>query len=361
MDTERRQLSLVHWGRFSGTVPMIEGSLTALADVQFHDYGSLARVPSLLPARARAVLACVGRQGPWFKTGIWSKALQRHALAEGWITRDRPTLFFQTLGAPVLDPGYTYAIYTDRLAKEGALGAEPFRSSWGPGWIEREEEFIAGASEIFVMGPSSKTALTDRYGVDGANVHVVGAGPGTDVGPISKGRDVAQRLLFVGTNWGLKGGPEVVEAFARVSTRHPELELVLVGDTPTGPIPSRARSLGRVPAQEMPALFADSDVFVVPTYMEALGYSLLEALLQGVPAIGSTVGNQAWLIGDAGTTVEPGNVDEVERAMEEVVADFGAYKDRAIRRATELRQTMTWDRVAATIVETFLGRVNGAD
>ena len=350
------RLSLVHWGQFSGTVPMIEEPLQRHVDTVFHDFGALTRLPSLLPSRARAHLACVGRSGPWFKTGVWSKAIQRHAIDAGWIHKDRPTLFFQTLGAPVLGPEYRYGIYTDRLAREGAAEAEAFRSTWGPGWIEREAEFLARAEAIFVMGPSSQAALEELYGIEGGKVQVVGAGPGTGIGPIMRERRSARRLLFVGTNWGLKGGPEVVAAFSRLSERHPDLELVLVGSDPVGPIPPRARALGRVPGGTMPGLFAESDIFVVPTYMEALGYSLLEALLQGLPAIGSTVGNQGWLIGEAGTTVEPGNVDQIEQAIETVVADFEEYKTKAIRRAEQLRETMTWDRVASAIAGSLLNR-----
>lgn len=349
-DPTRPGLSVVHWGMFSGTVPMMREPLARLADADYYDFGTLTRVPTLLPARARAHLACVGNDGPWYKTGTWSKAIQRHGVGAGWISPGRPTLFYQTLGAPVLDPEYRYAIYADRLAREGAAENEAYRSTWGPGWIEREQEFLARAEAVFVMGPSSKEAFADLYGLDPSTVHVVGAGPGTGIGPISRQRRPARRLLFVGTNWGLKGGREVIQAFSRVSRRHPELELVLVGDQPDTAIPPKARALGRVPGATMPSLFADSDIFVVPTYMEALGYSLLEALLQGVPAIGSTVGNQAWLIGEAGETVEAGNVDQIEAAIEQVVAEFDRYKDKAIIRAGELRETMNWDSVAETIV-----------
>lgn len=348
------ELSLVHWGNFSGTVPMMREPLGKLVGITYHDLGALTRVPSLLPTRAMAHLACAGREGPWFKTGVWSKAIQRHALAAGWISPERPTLFYQTLAAPVLDAEYSYAIYTDRLAREGAAEAEAYRSTWGPGWIEREGEFLTRAKAIFVMGPSSKDSLATRYGIDTSKVHVVGAGPGTHIGPIGRERRPVRRLLFVGTNWGLKGGPEVIAAFSRITERHRDLELVLVGDQPTGPIPSRARALGRVPGSTMPGLFAESDIFIVPTYMEALGYSLLEALLHGLPAIGSTVGNQGWLIGDAGMTVEAGNVDDIEQAIETVVAGFDDYKEKAIRRAEHLRETMNWDRVAATIVDLFV-------
>jgi glycosyltransferase involved in cell wall biosynthesis len=347
-------LSLIHWGSFSGTVQMLEGSFLGLANIQYHDLGTLTRATDLIPARARAQVHSLGRDWPWYKTAEWSKALQRHCLRSGWISRDRPTLFFQTLAAAVLDGDHRYAIYTDRVAREGARGAEAFRSKWGPGWIEREELFLRNASDVFVMGPSTVSALTDMYGLDPARVHVVGAGPGSQVGQIGREVRSPRRILFVGTDWDLKGGPQVVEAFASLRVRHPDLELVLVGSEPTGELPDGVLALGRVPREQMPALFAEADLFVVPTYMEALGYSLLESLMHGLPSIGSTVGNQGWLIGDAGLTVPPGDVEAVSQAVYQVLGDYDRYKRNAVSRAEELRQTMTWDNVAQAICRRLL-------
>jgi hypothetical protein len=39
-----------------------------------------------------------------------------------------------------------------------------------------------------------------------------------------------------------------------------------------------------------------------------------------------------------------------------VVADFEEYRTKAIRRAEQLRETMTWDRVASAIAGSLLNR-----
>lgn len=338
---------------------MMKGPLANHADVTYHDLGSTTRQPPLLAARLRATAASIGTDTPWHKTAPWSAAIQRYCLGAGWISELRPTLFFQTLAAPVLGPEYRYSIYTDRVAREGALESGPFRSTWGPGWIEREHEFLSRADSIFVMGPSSRDSLGDLYGIDKKKVLVVGAGPGTEIGPISAEIRRPTRLLFVGTSWSLKGGNEVIQAFAKLAEGHPDLELTLVGSEPNRTPPDGVRSLGRVPRQRMPGLFAESDVFVVPTYMEALGYSLLEALMHGVPCIGSTVGNQAWLIGEAGRVVAPGAVDELVEAIEEIISDFDAYKAKAVKRAGELRRTMSWESVASAITTSMMTQRDG--
>ncbi len=349
--SKRAALSVIHWGSFSGTVEMIEPSIRTLADASFHDLGSLTRRPALLPARALEQARAIGRDWPWHKTVGWSRAIQGEILRNGWLVPETPTVFFQTLAAPVLPPDYPYVIYTDRVGREGALGSEEFRSSWGPGWDEREEQFLNRASSVFVMGPSTKDALETLYGTDPDKIHVVGAGPGSSIGPITRAVRAPRRLLFVGTAWRLKGGPEVVEAFRSLKQTHPGLELQLVGSDPEDPLPEGAVALGRVPRSRMPELFAEADLFLVPTHMEALGYSLLESLMQGLPSIGSTVGNQGWLIDDAGRTVTPGDVSAIVDAVNDVLRDYDSYKARAVARAAELRDTMTWDRVASALVD----------
>lgn len=325
--------------------------MASRTNVTYHDITEITRDLSLLPARARAQVGASGKDYPWHKTERWSKAVQSYATDNGWVTSERPTLFYQTLAAPVLPKEIVYSVYTDRVGREGALGHEDFRSRWGPGWLEREEGFLRGARTIFVMGPSTKTMLTDAYGVAPDRVQVVGAGPGTEIGPIGEEIRDPRRLLFVGTHWGLKGGPDVVAAYERLATSRPDLELTMVGSDPEGPVPDGVTAMGRIDRKSMPELFATHDVFVVPTHMEALGYSLLEALMHGLPAIGSNVGNQEWLIAKAGTTVDPGDVEGLVAAVARILDDYPAYKQAAIQRARQLRDEMTWEHVAEALTD----------
>lgn len=359
--TGERSLSVIYWGGFSGTVRMLQDPLELHARVEYHDITDLTRHPRLLPARLAAHAVSLGRHHPWHKTGIWSKALQRHMVRAGWVSSARPTVFYQTLAAPDLDGQTSYVVYTDRVGREGALEHEAFRSTWGPGWEEREEQFLKRARSVLVMGPSTKRALAGLYGVEESVVRVVGAGPGSEVGPIQTVSRQPRRILFVGTNWRLKGGPEILAAFESISKRHSDLELLLVGSEPDRSLPPGARSLGRVAATEMPTLFKESDLFVVPTYMEALGYSLLEAVMHGLPAIGSTVGNQGWVIGDAGLTVPPGDVARIVDAIESVLADYPSFQERATQRAKELRNKMSWDSVATAITDAAFGPIRATD
>ena len=69
----------------------------------------------------------------------------------------------------------------------------------------------------------------------------------------------------------------LLEAFAQVRARRPELELVIAGaqgDTGT----EGARTLGYVPDDELPALYRGAEAFVFPSLFEGFGIPVAEWL-----------------------------------------------------------------------------------
>ncbi|MDR7543838.1 MAG: glycosyltransferase family 4 protein [Armatimonadota bacterium] len=314
------------------------------------DLLSLMRGPRRMPARWAAVLESLRNGGvPWTKTAAWSTACQQALTRGGALALGQPVLFAQTLPACVLPGTLRYGIYTDRVGREGAATGGPFASRFSAAWLQREEAFLCGAHRIYVMGPTTKTVLMRQYGIPEGRVVVVGAGPNAPLGP-AVARSSCRRLLFVGTNWALKGGPELLRAFAGVRRDHPQLELLLVGGEPSGPLPPRVRAVGRVPHTHMDALYDQADLLVIPTHQEAFGIALVEGLMKGLPCIASTVGNQPWIVGDAGICVAPGDVAALEEALRRVIRAYAIYHERALVRGRLLREKLRWGSVAGVIV-----------
>lgn len=344
------RLTLVHVGNFSGCATSLRTALAAHVEVENRDLLSLARRPAMAASRLRAMVEAYreGRQVPWTKTVVWSRALQRAVERES-LTARGPVMFVQTLPAFDLDGRVPYAIYTDRVTREGAAAPPPHRSRFAAGWLDREAAFVRGAARIYLMGPSTAEVLVREYGVDPDRVVVVGAGPNATLGP-ERPSSACRTLLFVGREWELKGGPELLAAFAEVRREFADLRLVVVGCRPrVGPI-AGVRRVGRVPLSAMDALYTEADALVHPTHREAVGIVLIEALYKGVPCIGTTVGNQRWVIGDAGLIVEPGRVDALVDALRTLVRHYPEFRGRAQARAREVRETFRWEHVAATMV-----------
>ena len=109
--------------------------------------------------------------------------------------------------------------------------------------------------------------------------------------------DNVLRLLSVGHLSELKGILPFVKALSRYALEHPgkDLELWLVGD---GPLRASLEAMrypsnlkvclwGFVPYDQLPAIYAQSDVFVFPTLADEWGLVVNEAMAAGLPVLGS--------------------------------------------------------------------------
>jgi glycosyltransferase involved in cell wall biosynthesis len=90
--------------------------------------------------------------------------------------------------------------------------------------------------------------------------------------------------------------------------------VALVGACEAAGIRDQVTLLG--PRNDIERLMASLDVFVLPSaWGEAFPLVLGEALACGVPCIATDVGDCAWIVGDAGLVVPPGNVDALAAAL----------------------------------------------
>jgi phosphatidylinositol alpha-1,6-mannosyltransferase len=123
-------------------------------------------------------------------------------------------------------------------------------------------------------------------------------------------------------------------------------------------IGDRARLLGRVSDDDLPALYASADVFAMLCHdrwggMEAEGFGIvfLEAAACGVPAVAGRSGgaHEAVLDGDTGLVVEPRDVAAVRAAIQRLLGDdeLRARLGAAARQRAE--STFSFDVLAARL------------
>jgi glycosyltransferase involved in cell wall biosynthesis len=95
---------------------------------------------------------------------------------------------------------------------------------------------------------------------------------------------------------------------------------------------SWATFLGR--RQDVPRLLALADVFVLPSFAEALPMAILESLALGVPVIATDVADirRVLELTGAGIVIPPGDDDAYERACRRVLTEPG-LKDRLMQAA----------------------------
>lgn len=145
-------------------------------------------------------------------------------------------------------------------------------------------------------------------------------------------------MLTVGTQSERKNISLIVEAMAELQDR--ELQLVIVGRG-TGNserIRHRLKSLGLkdrvkilygVPSSDLPAIYAEAEIFINASFYEGFGQSIVEALTMGVPTIATSGSSHEEAGGAFSIYVSPTNHRELKEAIERVAGD------------SELRESMS--------------------
>ncbi|MGD0423867.1 MAG: glycosyltransferase family 4 protein [Candidatus Bathyarchaeia archaeon] len=179
-------------------------------------------------------------------------------------------------------------------------------------------------------------------------------------------------ILTVGTATIRKGLPYLIQSMAEVVTRIPDAMLIVVGSrkyehqmqllTQDLGIQQHVIFAGPVERDELPFYYAASDVVAVPSISEGFPIVVLEALASGRPVVASRVGGipEAVQTGTTGILFEPGNVDQLTRALVHLLSDSSlrSKMSREARKVAELRYD--WKKVALQYLAEFKSVMNTA-
>jgi len=132
------------------------------------------------------------------------------------------------------------------------------------------------------------------------------------------------RVLFVGGDFGRKGGAELLAAW-RAAELGGRARLTLVTESPLGeaalPAGVEVRRGVRAYTPEWFALWREADVFALPTRGEAFGMVFQEAAAAGLPSIGTAINAIPEIVvdGESGILVPPGDVPALAEALTALV------------------------------------------
>jgi len=103
-------------------------------------------------------------------------------------------------------------------------------------------------------------------------------------------------------------------------------------------------------------LYAGARALLMPSLDEGFGVPALEAMAAGVPVIASNRGSLPEVVGDAGTLLDPADVDGFASAMERIVRDRAWAMERGaagIARAG----SFTWRATALRLRQAYVDAV----
>jgi glycosyltransferase involved in cell wall biosynthesis len=128
-------------------------------------------------------------------------------------------------------------------------------------------------------------------------------------------------ILFAGVMFAhRKGLRDLVAVAPRILDRHPGARFLLVGGDDEGfeaalSVDDRTRAAlhftGDLPAEELIQIYAESTVFVLPSYHEGMPMTMLESMASGLPVVCTSVNAIPEVVRDGGNgfLIRPGDRD----------------------------------------------------
>ncbi len=179
--------------------------------------------------------------------------------------------------------------------------------------------------------------------------------------PVPKYKD-KKFLVYLGRAEPYKNNRRMIEAHQRLLTLYPDLRLVIIGaiDELRQADMQWVRDnkyknvdfAGFLSDEQAAWLYQHCQAFVQPSMMEGFGLPVLEAMAQGAPIVCSNATCCPEVYGDAAHYFDPTSVDDIERAINDVLVDEKLRKKLIEHGARQIKK-YSWLRMAEQTLQIY--------
>ncbi len=240
----------------------------------------------------------------------------------------------------------------------------PFRYRLYWRWMARSVE---RAARVVVPSTATQRVVIEKLGVDHGMIRRIAYASAAVFSPVSKenGAEVRRRfgvsgpfVLAVGTMEPRKNLRTLVVAMDGVNTgTNQEIPLVLVGRRGWGEGVAHRPWLHQITDaddHDLAGLYSEASVFAMPSLDEGFGLPALEAMACGAPVIVADAGALPEVVGRAGLTVPPEDVEGWTRALASVLGDRVTLLNMR-RRSLDRAGEFSWTQSARALAEVLRG------
>ncbi len=217
---------------------------------------------------------------------------------------------------------------------------------------------------------ANSSAAADRLrqeGISDACIRIIPNGVDPGRFAAARARRPIRTILTVANLRREKAHEVLLEAVATLVPAHPEIRVRIAGDGPrTAELRARAAALGiadRVAflghRDDVEALLAEADVFVLPSRSEAFPNSVVEAMAAGLPVVATAVGGLLELVepGRTGMLIPPDDPAALATAIDSLISD----PERACALGDAARETIarrySFDRMVRAFEDLYLSQL----
>jgi glycosyltransferase involved in cell wall biosynthesis len=235
---------------------------------------------------------------------------------------------------------------------------------------------IGRVARVLTSSEATRQDFLRFTGSDPARVVTVPLGispyfqPGPDRGPDPDGVATRPlRILHVGHTGFYKNIEGILRAippisrtvgrpvvFVKAGTPFTAEQRQLIGELGIG---TRVEHLGMVPEAQLPEVYREADLLLMPSWHEGFGLPALEAMACGTPVVVSDRGSLPEVVGEAGLIVNPQDDVELVYGVVRALTD-GRLRAELRQRGLDRVRSFTWERTARQTLAQYRAVAQGA-
>lgn len=180
-------------------------------------------------------------------------------------------------------------------------------------------------------------------------------------------KDASQKkILFMGKLVQKKGVYDLITVAERLVNKFKDLKFILAGGGETEKIKEILEAKGLTKYFELPGwiknkddYYREADVFILPSYVEALPMVILEAASYGLPIVATTVGAIPEFIESekSGFLLEPGSIDGFTRKLEILLENEDMREEFGLRARERIASYCAKEKVLRQFEQLYLSLV----
>lgn len=230
---------------------------------------------------------------------------------------------------------------------------------------------IKRAARIITVSAHVKADILREFSVRSENVRVIPNGVNRRFKPSAatqvfrdKYRLPDRYVLFIGTTSLNKNIKRAIDAMSLVRDQYSLDHQLIVAGMPgdddadlkkyvnSNQLQGAVQFLGYVHDDDLPQLYANSELFLFPSIMEGFGIPPLEAMRCGIPVVAAETSCLPEVLGDAAIWVDPRCVDSIAKGIATALLDKNA-RNEAIAKGVSRAEQYSWEKSAAETAKLY--------
>jgi glycosyltransferase involved in cell wall biosynthesis len=243
----------------------------------------------------------------------------------------------------------------------------------GPGWLHRLYlptigKWVFRTADAIICYTEIERDQVVNLGVSPNKIHVIHNGIDTSVFLPSNSLSSQKQILWIGRFTPGKGVEYLLKGFQAFSRKFPDYTLMMIGRGPLKEdfikmiwemgLEDKIVLREFIPNKELPSTYQDSALFALPSLVEGVPRTILEAMACGKPVVCTALPQLVDIVSGCGMLIPTGDAGAVADALSALVSDPALARGLGQSARAKVASRYSWDDTVTKTLDLYASLVH---